>query len=325
MKSNKTAVVFGASGQDGSYLCELLADKNYDVIAVHRRNHIGSLSSSPLIKPVIGDILDKDFVQKTIAEAKPDEVYNLAAQSNVRLSFDIPEVTYQTNFVGAANIMSAVRDFCPHARFYQASTSEMFGNKVNTDYRQDEDTEFDPQSPYAIAKLAAHHATRMMRQAYGLFACSGILFNHESPRRPSEFVSRKIARWAVSARRAISKREPVPRLKLGNLDACRDWGCAPDYVRGMWQMLQQEEPGDYVLATGETHTVREFVQTAGDLLGFNPLPYLDTDPTLFRPAEVYYLRGDASKARRTFGWHTSMPFEGLVSWLLASELRSGSS
>lgn len=323
MKTDQTAVVFGAAGQDGSYLCELLAQKDYKTYAVHRRGHTGFLPSTPNVIPIEGDILDRGFVNGLVCETKPDEVYNLAAQSHVGLSFKLPDLTYQTNFVGAANILNAIRDFYPAARFYQASTSEMFGNKANANGYQDEETEFDPRSPYAIAKVAAHHATIMHRKAYGLFACCGILFNHESSRRPPSFVTRKIARWAVQARRAVSKKELVPRLKLGSIESCRDWGYAPDYVRGMWQMLQQEEPGDYVLATGETHSVLEFLELACKLLGLNPFPHIDIDLTLCRPSEVYYLRGDASKARKAFGWHTAVNFEALVSRMLAGEFRSG--
>ncbi len=321
----KTALITGITGQDGSYLSELLLRKGYRVHGIVRRsssmntsriNHLylNSHVRNPNFDLDYGDLTDTNSVYKLLEKIQPDEVYNLAAQSHVRISFDIPEYTVNTVGLGALRILEAIRDLGLKSKFYQASSSEMFGSAPAP---QNESTPFMPRSPYGAAKVLAHHLTVNYREAYGIFACSGILFNHESPRRGENFVTRKITTGIVNI---LAKKQD--KLFLGNLDAKRDWGFAKEYVQAMWTMLQQDEPEDYVIATGETHTVREFVEYAFELAGLNWKSYVRIDPQYYRPAEVDILLGDASKAERKLGWKPKVKFEELVAIMLNAELKN---
>ena len=320
---NKTAIITGITGQDGSYLAELLLEKNYTVVGLYRRSSTNSfsrinssvLSNSNLILEEF-DLTDPSDCSSIIETYQPNEVYNLAAQSHVATSFKQPTTTVEINTIGVLNLLEAIRARCPSSRFYQASTSEMFGSNYaesqDLGKYQNEETPFVPQSPYAIAKLASHHMVRVYRDAYNLYACSGILFNHESPRRGENFVTRKITKYIgdlVNKRIDGSKQ----KLRLGNLDATRDWGHAKDYVYGMYLMLQQNSPKDYVLSTGESHTVREFLEIAFNHVNLDYKNYVIVDPEFYRPCEVPYLRGDASLARKELGWNNNTSFEKLVS------------
>ena len=327
----KTAVVFGVTGQDGSYLTDLLLSKDYRVIGVARRSSVDTTERlDQNIKNVNftlieGDITDGFCVSDIINKYEPDEVYNLAAQSHVGTSFKQPTLTWDVTGGGCLNILEAIRvsPRVDNIRFYQASSSEMFGkNFTLTDdgKYQDEDTAFMPQSPYAIAKLAAHHLVRNYRDSYGIHASSGILFNHESERRGENFVTRKITKW-IGKFVASGKDENFPKLRLGNLQARRDWGHAKDYVRGMWLMLQQEEPDDYVIATGETHSVEEFLEYAFEHAGLgNWNQYVYIDPEFFRPAEVDYLLGNQAKARRKLGWEPEIKFRRLAELMTEADI-----
>ena len=327
----KTAVVFGVTGQDGSYLTDLLLSKDYRVVGVARRSSVDTTerldqniknSNFTLIE---GDITDGFCVSDIINKYEPDEVYNLAAQSHVGTSFKQPTLTWDVTGGGCLNILEAIRvsPRVDNIRFYQASSSEMFGkNFTLTDdgKYQDEDTAFMPQSPYAIAKLAAHHLVRNYRDSYGIHASSGILFNHESERRGENFVTRKITKW-IGKFVASGKDENFPKLRLGNLQARRDWGHAKDYVRGMWLMLQQEEPDDYVIATGETHSVEEFLECSFGYAGIdNWSEYVYIDPEFFRPAEVDYLLGNPTKARRKLGWEPEIKFRRLAELMTEADI-----
>jgi GDPmannose 4,6-dehydratase len=314
----KTALITGITGQDGSHLAEFLLDKGYRVFGLKRRT---STTNTQRISRVLGDvsILDGDMLdfaslEKAVKAAQPAEVYHLAAQSFVGTSFVQPELTGNVIALGAARILEAVRMHAPAARFYNASTSEQFGSAPPP---QSEKTPFHPMSPYGCAKLYAHMLTQNYREAYGLFACSGILYNHEGPRRGAEFVTQKIARAAASIKKGLSK-----ELRLGNLEAKRDWGHARDFVEAMWLMLQQDKPDDYVVATGEAHSVREFVKLAFDRLGLDYLEYVKIDEKLFRPAEVDYLLGDASKARKALGWFPKTTFSSLVEEMVDAAMKS---
>ena len=320
----KKALIFGISGQDGSYLTELLLRKNYKVHGVVRRssslntpriNHIYSNARirNPNFDLDYGDLTDTNSIYKILEKTQPDEVYNLGAQSHVRISFEIPEYTVDTVGLGALRILEAIRDLRLKSKFYQASSSEMFGS---TPAPQNEQTPFKPRSPYGAAKVLAHHLTVNYREAYGMFNCNGILFNHESPRRGENFVTRKITRGIVSI---LAKKED--KLYLGNLDAKRDWGFAKEYVQAMWLMLQQDKPDDYVIATGETHTVREFLELAFELVGLNWKRYVKIDPQYFRPTEVDVLLGDASKAKKKLGWEPKVKFKELVAIMLNADLK----
>jgi GDPmannose 4,6-dehydratase len=351
-----TAVVFGVTGQDGSYLAEWLLERGYLVFGVRRRTSIpnegrvGHLLGRERFHLWSGDVTDPYAVLANVREAwglhlegggGRFEVYNLAAQSHVRWSFDIASATTGATYMGCLNVLEAIRltdGARQEARFYQASSSEMFGSacsywgptgraniwkwpkggKVPEGLFQDENTPFVPNSPYAIAKLAAHHLVRLYRESYGLFACSGILFNHESPRRGEEFVTRKITRYVG---RLVRGEEHGPLL-LGNMDAVRDWGHARDYMRAAWLMLQQEVPDDYVVATGEGHSVREFLEAAFEEAGVPAgLRRVAIDPALYRPCEVPYLCGRATKAREALGWSPEVDFAGLVREMVAADLR----
>src|SRR5258705_1296082 len=315
--SKKRALVTGVTGQDGSYLAELLLDEAYEVSGLVRRSSSARLERIAAIqdrlKLVQGDLLDQSSLQRALADARPHEVYNLAAQSFVPRSFDEPVLTAEITGLGVTRLLEAVRHVCPQARFYQASTSEMFGEAAESP--QTETTPFHPRSPYGVAKVYAHWMTVNAREAYGIHASSGILFNPDSPRRGVEFVTRKITRAA--ARIALGKES---ELRLGNLDARRDWGFAGDYVRAMWRMLQEDAPGDYVIATGETHTVREGCAIAFGAVGLDWEAKVVVDRALFRPADVQALVGNAAKAREKLDWRPRTRFEDLIRAMAAADL-----
>ena len=327
---NKVAIITGATGQDGSYLSELLLDKGYTVVALRRRSssekgleRIQHLLNNDNFKLVEADITDSGCVNNLIREHMPHEVYNLAAQSHVGTSFKQPLYTTQVNVEGPLNFLEAIRLLSPSTKFYQASTSEMFGKNYEqmggTKYQR-ETTAFVPQSPYAVAKLAAHEMVRIYRDSYGLFACCGILFNHESERRGENFVTRKITKW-IGEFVASGQDEDFPALRLGNLDAHRDWGHAQDYVEAMYIMLQQDEPEDYVIATSETHSVREFLTEAFNEIGItNFEPYVVIDPEFYRPCEVDWLLGHTGKARDQLGWRPKVSFQELVQRMVRSDI-----
>jgi GDPmannose 4,6-dehydratase len=320
----KKALVTGITGQDGSYLAELLLDKGYEVHGIIRRastfntSRIDHLYKDPHINAVrlflhYGDIADSTNLIKLLYGIQPDEVYHLAAQSHVRVSFDIPEYTGDVTGLSTIRILEAIRETGIRAKFYQASSSEMFG-KVH-EVPQTETTPFHPRSPYGAAKVYAFWATVNYRESYGLFACNGILFNHESPRRGETFVTRKITR-AVARIKAGQQ----DKLYLGNLDAKRDWGYAKEYVEAMWLMLQQDQPDDYVIATGETHSVEEFLTMAFSQVNLDWHDYVELDPKYLRPAEVDLLIGDASKAKRVLGWEPKVSFKDLVRLMVDADL-----
>ena len=322
----KKALITGITGQDGSYLAELLLEKGYEVHGIIRRastfntSRIDHLYRDPHINDVrlflhYGDISDSTNLVKLLYRLEPEEIYHLAAQSHVRVSFEIPEYTADTTAVGTARILEAVRETGIPARFYQASSSEMYG-KVQA-VPQNEMTPFYPQSPYACAKAYAHWITVNYRESYDMFACSGILFNHESPRRGETFLTRKVARAAARIQAGLED-----KLYLGNLESKRDWGYAKEYVNAMWLMLQQDKPDDFVVATGESHAVEEFVERAFDRVGLRWQEYVEIDERYFRPSEVDELTGDASKAKKVLGWEPSVKFEGLVNLMVDAELRA---
>lgn len=367
----KTALVTGVTGQDGSYLAELLLDKDYLVIGVARRSSVSKDSNSRLVnvlghenfKFVEGEVSDANSVYSLVETRRPDEIYNLAAQSHVGTSFEQPDYTFQVNALGPTYFLEAIRRYSPETRFYQASTSEMFGknsdqvtclkNDAFIDLRmQGDNTAFMPQSPYGVAKLAAHHQVRIYREAYGIHASCGILFNHESERRGENFVTRKITKWigefvkwrsddkypfwiasVEDAPDVIYKRtsyfvpdqhfskDTFPKLRLGNLDAYRDWGHAQDYVLAMYKMLQQDVPDDYVIATGETNSVRDFLKEAFNEIGItNYKDLIVIDPKFYRPAEVEFLCGDPSKANTKLNWYPKINFKQLVKRMVRSDL-----
>jgi GDPmannose 4,6-dehydratase len=315
--ARKTAVITGVTGQDGSYLAELLLDKGYEVIGVVRRTshdsyeRIGHLLDR--VHVVAADLLDQHSLTTVIRDAKPDEVYNLAAQSFVPTSWTQPVLTGEFTALGVTRLLEAIRLAHPKARFYQASSSEMFGKAVETPQR--ESTPFYPRSPYGVAKTYGHWITVNYRESYGMFAVSGILFNHESPRRGLEFVTRKVS--DAVARIKLGK---TTELRLGNLDSGRDWGFAGDYVEAMWRMLQQKEPKDYVVGTGTMHTVRDLCATAFSHVGLDWKKYVKTDPRFVRPAEVDVLLADATRARRELGWEARVSFEELVKMMVDADL-----
>jgi GDPmannose 4,6-dehydratase len=320
----KRALITGVTGQDGSYLAELLLSKGYEVHGIIRRSssfntgRIDPIYEDPHVPTahlhlVYGDLNDASSLNRIIRTIQPDEVYNLGAQSHVRVSFDIPEYTSEITGLGTVRLLEAIRESGLRPKFYQASSSEMFG-KVR-EIPQRETTPFYPRSPYGAAKVYAYWITVNYREAYGLFACNGILFNHESPRRGETFVSRKITKAAARIKLGLQH-----ELFLGNLDAKRDWGHAADYVQAMWQMLQQESPDDYVVATGETHTVRELLDIAFGHLGLEWQPYVKIDPRYYRPTEVDVLIGDASKARKQLGWEPKVSFKELITMMVDADL-----
>ena len=372
----KKAIITGITGQDGSYLAELLLSKGYEVIGLKRRtstnteDRISHIDSEDL-SIVECEISDSGSVYSVVDNHKPHEIYNLAAQSHVKTSFDQADYTFQVNTIGVINFLEAIRRFSPDTRFYQASTSEMFGKNCDTyipmvaDAKhspvepvkfQDEDTVFQPQSPYAAAKLASHHLVRIYREGYGIFGCCGILFNHESERRGENFVTRKITKWIgdflrwekENTRQLLTDQEDrfrtseetisvppgrmfvdamkypsFPKLRLGNIDAYRDWGHAEDYVNAMWLMMQEEEADDYVISTGETYSVREFLIEAFSYIGIsNYEDYFVVDPEFYRPAEVEYLRGSPAKAEDKLGWKRKVSFTDLVHRMLESDINN---
>ena len=313
----RRALVTGITGQDGSYLSELLLRNGYEVYGLVRRSssanydRLGPLQEQVTLIP--GDLLDSSSLISAIQIAQPDEVYNLAAQSFVPTSWNQPVLTSEFTALGVTRLLEAIRTVNPNIRFYQASSSEMFG--MVEESPQNESTRFYPRSPYGVAKLYAHWMTVNYRESYGLYAVSGILFNHESPRRGLEFVSRKITHAVARIRLGLQE-----KLKLGNLDAKRDWGFAADYVHAMWLMLQQQKPEDFVIATGESHSVRELVEIAFSHVGLDYHDSVEVDPTLYRPAEVDHLRGDCSKAKAILGWQPRMDFSDLVRLMVDCDL-----
>jgi len=315
----KTAIITGVTGQDGSYLSELLLSKGYKVVGLKRRTsyfntqRIDHLYENPNFQVEFFDLNDAACIWKTISRHQPDEFYNLAAQSHVRVSFDLSENTVDGIAMGTLRILNAIKELKPDCKFYQASSSEMFGD--NPEFPQSEETDFSPASPYACAKLFGHNLVNNYRLGYGLHASSGILFNHESPRRGETFVTRKITLAAASIKLGVQD-----KLYLGNLDAKRDWGFAGDYVEAMWLMLQQKNPDDYVIATGKTHTVREFLQEVFDHAGLSVDKYVEIDPRLFRPHEVPLLLGDSTKARQTLGWAPKIDFKNLAKMMYEHDL-----
>ena len=314
----KTALVTGITGQDGSYLAELLLERGYRVVGMTRRTstevHERIEHIVDDVEIVSGDLLDQSSITSIVDEAEPDEIYNLAAQSFVPASWTQPVLTGEFTALGVTRVLEAIRQVNPAIRFYQASSSEMFGNAVESP--QTEKTPFYPRSPYGVAKVYGHWITVNYRESYDLFACSGICFNHESPRRGKEFVTRKISDGVARIKLGLAD-----ELRLGNLDAQRDWGFAGDYVRAMWLMLQQRNADDYVIATGATHSVRDFVRVAFEAAGLGSFePYVVIDPRFVRPAEVDVLIGDASKASRLLGWSPTMSFERLVAAMVEADL-----
>ncbi|RJQ27231.1 MAG: GDP-mannose 4,6-dehydratase [Peptococcaceae bacterium] len=314
----KSALITGITGQDGSYLAELLLSKGYRVFGLVRRTSVPNLENiSHLVSDITllsGDLADLASLVKAVEASAPDEVYNLAAQSFVSASWQQPVLTGEVTALGVTNLLEAVRLVRSDARFYQASTSEMFGKAVETPQR--ETTPFYPRSPYGVAKLYGHWITVNYRESYGMFACCGILFNHESPRRGLEFVTRKITDGVARIKLGLAG-----ELRLGNLEARRDWGYAGDYVRAMWLMLQQEEPDDFVIASGENHSVRDFVAAAFACVDLNYEDYVVVDPRFFRPAEVEVLLGDAGKAGVKLGWRPDTSFSRLVEMMVEADLK----
>lgn len=339
----KVALITGITGQDGSYLTELLLEKGYEVHGIIRRHStINTTRIDHLFENLeignkslflhYGDLTDSSNLNRLIEKIRPNEIYNLAAQSHVAVSFEVPEYTAEATGVGTLRLLDAIRESGLNCKFYQASTSELFGGLPDT-APQSEKTPFYPKSPYGVAKLYSYWITVNYRESYGLFACNGVLFNHESPRRGETFVTRKITRAVASI--IAGKQE---KLSLGNLDAKRDWGFAGDYVEGMWRILQQEKPQDYVLATNETHTVREFVELAFAEVGITiewkgegveekgydkatGRLLVDVNPRYFRPAEVELLWGDSTKAEKELGWERKVSFKGLVAMMIDSDMR----
>ena len=320
---NKRALITGITGQDGSYLAELLLAKGYEVHGIVRRS--SSLNTERLdgiyqdphdpdyrLRLVYGDLNDASSLNRILRTVKPDEIYNLGAQSHVRVSFDVPEYTGEITGMGTVRLLEAIRESGIQPRFYQASSSELFGSSPAP---QSEKTVFHPRSPYAVAKLYSYWITVNYRESYGMFACNGILFNHESPRRGETFVSRKITRAVARIKLGLQQ-----KLFLGNLDAKRDWGFAGDYVEAMWLMLQQEKPDDFVIATGQCHTVRDFLDEAFGHLELDWHKHVEIDPRYFRPAEVDELRGDMTKAKTILKWEPKVKFPELVKMMVDADL-----
>ncbi len=320
----KTALISGITGQDGSFLTELLLEKGYNVYGIIRRSssfntdRIDHLYQDPheegtRLRLLYGDLNDSSSLNTILKQVQPDEIYNLGAQSHVRVSFDIPEYTGEVTGLGTVRFLEAIREIGIKPKFYQASSSELYGKVAESP--QTETTPFHPRSPYACAKAYAYHITVNYRESYGMFACNGILFNHESERRGETFVSRKITRAATRIKLGLQD-----KLYMGNLDARRDWGYARDYVEAMWLMMNVDEADDYVVATGETHSVREFIEKAFGYLDLDWEQYAEIDPRYFRPAEVDLLLGDATKAREKLGWEPKVSFEGLVRLMVDHDL-----
>jgi GDPmannose 4,6-dehydratase len=321
----KKALITGITGQDGSYLAELLLSKGYEVHGIKRRSSSFNTSRIDNILPDwherearlllhFADLSDATSLLKLLYRIQPDEIYHLGAQSHVRVSFELPEYTGDVTALGTIRLLEAIREIGFKTRFYQASSSEMFG--TTQEHPQCETTPFRPSSPYACAKVYAHWMTVNYRESYGLFASNGILFNHESPRRGETFVSRKITRGVARIRAGLQE-----KLYMGNLDARRDWGYTPEYVEAMWRMLQLDSPDDFVVATGETHSVREFLEAAFGHVGLDWEKYVEIDSKYFRPTEVDYLQGDASKAERVFGWRPVVKFRDLAKLMVDADIK----
>jgi len=315
MQTLKKAIITGISGQDGSYLAELLIEKGYEVWGMLRRHSVPENQTSRLndigifdkIRLVYGDMTDLPSLLNVLGQCQPDEIYNLAAQSHVRISFDQPAFTTLVDANGVLNLLEAVRVICPEARMYQAGSSEMFGNECDSDGYRRETTPMLPVSPYGCAKLYAYNLCRVYRSSYGMFISNGILFNHESPRRGLNFVTMKIVEGATKIARGEQS-----HLALGNLDASRDWGHAKDYVKAMWMMLQHDEPDDFVCATGESHSVRELCEEVFSELDLDYRDYVTVDSAFFRPTELHDLKGDCTYLKETLGWKPEYSFRGMV-------------
>ncbi|HEV3212724.1 MAG TPA: GDP-mannose 4,6-dehydratase [Acidimicrobiales bacterium] len=313
----KRALITGITGQDGSYLAELLLDKDYEVVGVVRRSSTANLERISHLQDrltlVPGDLQDETSLLNAVREFRPQEIYNLAAQSFVHSSWSLPVLTGETTALGVTRLLDAVRVVDPEIRFYQASSSEMFGKVVETP--QCESTPFYPRSPYGVSKVYGHWITVNYRESYNLFATSGILFNHESPRRGLEFVTRKVTDGVARIKHGVQR-----ELRLGNLESTRDWGYAPDYVHAMWLMLQQDRPEDFVVATGETRSIREFCEVAFGAVGLDWHDHVVVDERFYRPAEVDALVGDAAKAERVLGWRRKVDFKEMVETMVESDL-----
>jgi GDPmannose 4,6-dehydratase len=321
----KKALITGITGQDGSYLAELLLKKDYDVYGIIRRSssfntgRIDDIYQDPHVQDarlhlIYGDLNDASSLNKILRNVKPDEIYNLGAQSHVRASFDVPEYTAEITGIGTIRLLEAIRESEINPKFYQASSSELYGKVQEVPQR--ETTPFYPRSPYAVAKLYSYWITVNYRESYNMFACNGILFNHESPRRGETFVTRKITRGASRIKLGLQK-----KLYMGNLDAQRDWGYAAEYVEAMWLMLQAKEPDDYVIATGETHSVREFLEEVFGYLDLDWKQYVEIDPRYFRPAEVDLLIGDPTKAKQKLGWEAKTTFKQLAHMMVDADMK----
>lgn len=313
MEKKKKAFITGIAGQDGSYLAEYLLSLGYEVHGMIRRQSTAENQNTRLnpirdqIKTYYGDLLDQTSIERLLTKIMPDEIYNIGAQSHVRVSFDIPQFTVQTNSVGVVNILEAYKRICPEAKFYQASSSEMFGLTVEEDGFQRETTVMNPVSPYGCSKVFAYNIVRHYRRAYGLHAVNGILFNHESPRRGSNFVTNKVVKAACRIKLGLQD-----KLELGNMDSYRDWGHSKDYVRAMHSIMNHETPDDFVVSTMETHSVREMCEVVFSYLGMDYKDYVTQNPKYLRPEELPYLKGDSTKIRKTLGWKPEYSFEELM-------------
>ena len=311
--SKKTALITGIGGQDGSYLSEYLLSLDYDVYGMFRRHSVAENQNYRLhglnkeVKGFYGDMLDYPSIARIVKEVQPDEIYNLAAMSHVRISFDMPSFTIKTNALGVLHLLEVYRTECPEAKFYQASSSEMFGNSVDDDGVQRLTTPMNPVSPYGCAKVMGYNLVRHYRNAYGLHACNGILFNHESPRRGSNFVTNKVVKGAVSIKYGL-----MDKLELGNMDSYRDWGHSKDYVRAMHSIINHDTPDEFIVATGETHSVRDLCRVVFEKLDMNYKDYIVQNPKYMRPEELKYLKGDPSKARELLGWEPEYTFESML-------------
>jgi GDPmannose 4,6-dehydratase len=326
MSDCKTAFITGINGQDGSYLTELLLNKGYHVVGLVRRLSVPESQTSRLEEAGVynhpdlaleyGDLTDQSSLVRILNKYKPDEIYNLAAQSHVRVSFDAPQFTTDTIAMGTLNLLEAMKEVCPEAKMYQAGSSEMFGNSIDADGYQRETTTMVPVSPYGCAKVFAHNICRNYREAYKLFICNGILFNHESPRRGGNFVTNKIVKGAIKIKNGENS-----TLALGNLNATRDWGHSKDYVKAMWLMLQNDKPQDFVCATGVSHKVEDVVKFVFKKLDLCPDQHITIDPKYFRPEELDDLKGDSTKLRNTLGWEPEYTFETLLEEMIEHELQ----
>lgn len=315
----KKALITGISGQDGSYLAEYLLGLGYEVHGIIRRHSVAENQDvrietlEPRIKTYYGDMLDSTSLTRVFNEVKPDEIYNLAAMSHVRISFDMPAFTIKTNALGVLHMLELYRSIVPNAKFYQASSSEMFGNSVDEDGCQRLTTPMSPVSPYGCSKLMAYNLVRHYRNAYGLHACNGILFNHESPRRGSNFVTNKVVKTAVQIKKGMTD-----KLILGNLDSYRDWGHSKDYVRAMHMIVNHSTPDEFIVSTGETYSVRDLCETVFSKLGLDYRDYVEQDPKFMRPEELKYLKGDSTKAREVLGWKPEYTFESMIEEMIES-------